>query len=275
MADRLRPVRPVRPSPRVAAGGLAAALVLGLAGCASPSGAEPLAHASGTPSAAPSASPGAEADLTAFQPIDRVTWDAIAADPDGAKGTRVVVYGTVERVFTATGPGVVQARVTTTQPADPAEGTGAVVRVDPTVLAGVKPGDVLQLHATVDGTFGGATGATNRAPELTAVAAQSVGLRDLSADVAIGAPVVDTAGVNVPVVITNSGDVAMDYKAAVIAASADGTKNYGTVTAYASNLAPGQAGQANARFTGALPAGVTYTLVGVTRTATPPAVPTP
>ncbi len=261
---------------RAAVVGLAAAASLALAGCSTSldAGPEPgPGAASGTPSPTVTAAPTTTVavDPAAFTAIDRPTWDAIAHDPEAAKGQRVVVYGTVERVFTSAGPGVLQARVTTTQPADPAEGTGAVVRVDAAAAADVQPGDVLELRATVAGAFGGATGATNRAPELTAVAVDEVGLRDLRADVVIGTPTTDTAGVSLPVVITNSGDVPMDYKAAVMAAGADGTTSFGTITAHASTVAPGQAGQAKARFGGALPSGVTFTLVSVTRTPTPPA----
>jgi hypothetical protein len=223
------------------------------------------------PTPEPSSSP---VDLGAFAAIDRAGWDAIAADPEAAAGQQVVVYGVVEWFFSATGPGVLQASVTTSQPADPAEGTGAVVRADPALLQDVQVGDVVQLHAQVTGTFGGDSGATDGVPELQGLAVEEVGLRDLTADVVLGAPAVAGGGVNLPVTITNSGDVVMDYRVDVMATSADGTQNFGTITARGSMLAPGQVAQASVRFPGALPAGVVYTVASVTRVPTSVVAPT-
>lgn len=249
------------------------ALVL-LAGCSSgPSAAERRAEAAAAASAAATPTPtptvAAPVDLAAFAAIDRAGWDAIVADPAAAAGQQVIVYGVVQQFFTSAGPGVLQARITTKQPADPSEGTAAVVRADAAALADVEVGDVVQLYVDVTGPFGGTSGASTSTPELHAASVQEVGLRDLTADVVMGPATVAGGGVNVPITVTNSADVTMNYAVEVMAASADGARNYGTVTAHATFLAPGQAGASVARFSGALPAGVAFTLVSIRRTPTP------
>lgn len=248
-------------------------LLLALAGCGSgddPPADQDAADRTATPTATPTptASTAAPVDLAAFTPVDRAAWDAIVADPDSAAGQQVLVYAVVQRFYSATGPGTFQARVSTTQPADPTEGTGAVIRAQPEMLEGVEIGDVLELRAQVTGAFGGASGASSRTPELAAVAAEEVGLRDLTADVVLGAPVAGS-GVTIPVTITNSADVAMDYRVDITARSADGKQNYGTMAARAAFLAPGQAGVVNVRFTGAVPEGAQFAVAKATRSPSP------
>lgn len=251
----------------------AAVVVLALAGCGGGGDvAEPqpdTAARSETPTPTPTPTTTQPVDLATFPPIDRATLDAVVADPDAAAGQQMILFAVVQRFYSATGPGTFQARLTTVQPADRAEGTGAVVRVAPELLTDVEIGDVVKLHAQVTGTFGGASGATSRTPELSAFAVEEVGLRDLAADVVLGAPA-SGGGVTVPVTVTNSGDVPMDYRVEVMAASADGAQNYGTMTARVPFLAPGQAGVASVRFTGAVPDGAQFTVASVGRTASPP-----
>jgi hypothetical protein len=138
----------------------------------------------------------------------------------------------------------------------------------------VEAGDVVLVHAQVTGTFGGTTAATNRVPERQGYAVEQVGYRDLSADVALGAAVTGGGGVTVPVTITNSGDVTMEYRVDVMATSADGTQNFGTITARGTGVIAGQVAQVSVRFPGALPSGVVLTVAGVTRAPTPAALTT-
>lgn len=269
-----RPPDPRTPWHAVTATAAAAVVVLALAGCGGGGDvAEPQPDAaarSETPTPTPTPTATQPVDLAAFASVDRATLDAVVADPDAAAGQQMILFAVVQRFYSATGPGTFQARLTTVQPADRAEGTGAVVRVPPELLTGVEIGDVVKLHAQVTGTFGGASGATSRTPELAAFAVEEVGLRDLAADVVLGAPVSGGGGVTVAVTVTNSGDVLMDYRVEVMAASADGAQNYGTMTARVPFLAPGQAGVASVRFTGAVPDGAQFTVASVGRTASPP-----
>lgn len=270
MADRPHHAR----LPRRAVTAPAAAVVtlaLALAGCGGGDAEEPQPDAaarSEAPSPTPTPTETQPVDLAAFAAIDRPTLDAVVADPEAAAGQQMILFAVVEQFYSATGPGTFQARVTTVQPADPAEGTRAVVRMAPDLLTDVEIGDVVKLHAEVSGAFGGATSATSRTPELTAYAAEEVGLRDLAADVVLGAPA-SAGGTTVPVTVTNSGDLTMDYRVEVTATSGDGAQNYGTMTARVPFLAPGQAGVASVRFTGAVPAGATFTVASVGRSPSP------
>jgi len=205
-------------------------------------------------------------DLASFAPIDRTTWDEIVADPDAAAGERVVVYACITRFYDATGPGTVQAHVTTTQPADPTEGRGSILRAEPALLAGVGLEDVLRVHVEVVGTFGGDAGAFRGVPELVVHAAEPVGLRDLTADVTLSRPISgDRGGITVPVSVQNSGELTYDYRVDLVAVSPDDERPLAHNSVWVSHLAPGQSGVAEGRFPEDLPRDASFRVADVSR----------
>ena len=256
---------------------LAVALVLAVTACGSPdaeeptAGADPVVADGGADDGATDGEPVAEAppvDLATFETIDLAGWQAIAADPVAATGRQVVLFTVVGQVFSSTGPGTFQGQVATSQPATATEGTGALLRAEPTTLVDdVAVGDVLRVYAEVSGVFGGSAGSANATPELSVRAVEEVGFRDLFADVALGAAARATSGVTVPVTVTNSSDRPMDYSVDIVALSVDGTQQLAAATARLTFVAPGQAAIVDVKFPPTLAGDAVISIAAVQRVA--------
>lgn len=229
-----------------------AALVAGaaaLAGCAAE------ADASGDPGATPDAgpavvatpSPSAEVDLASFVPVDNATWLGIQAAPEASAGQRVVVHAFVTRTYAAQGGATLQVRVTSAQPASDVEGTLAVLRGSPDLLASAQIGTVLRVHAEVAGAYAGPTGRAARIPELTVAAAEEVGPYDLAADVSVGAVSRGSGRLLVPVTVRNSSDAVLTYRVDLVATSADGTVQQSGARPEFASLAPGSTASMDVR----------------------------
>lgn len=232
--------------------GAVAALVAGvlaLAGCAAE------ADASGDPGTTPDAGPAvvatpsssAEVDLASFVPVDNATWLGIQAAPEASAGQRVVVHAFVTRTYAAQGGATLQVRVTSAQPASDVEGTPAVLRGSPELLASAQIGTVLRVHAEVAGAYAGPTGRAARIPELTVAAAEDVGPYDLAADVSVGAVSRGSGRLLVPVTVRNSSDAVLTYRVDLVATSADGTVQQSGARPEFASLAPGSTASMDVR----------------------------
>ncbi|GAA4772491.1 hypothetical protein GCM10023351_15860 [Microbacterium gilvum] len=209
-------------------------------------------------------------DLSDFSEIDAATWDAIAADGESHVGEYAIVYAEVTQFDSNTGDQAVRASVGSSQPGGEYElETNTIVNAEADLLDGVVVGDVLKVHAIVDGTleYDSTFGGTNVVPSLTAVVIERVGYKDLSADVVLGAAVWSGyGGVDVPVTITNSSTAAMGYSVEIVAESPDGGVQYDSSYAYADHLQPGQASTNEASFYD-IPGDAVFRVVEVTRNA--------
>lgn len=183
-------------------------------------------------------------DLADFVPVDAGTWDAVAKNPDGAEGDMIVVFAEVTQFDAATGTDTFRANVGVDQPAAEFElETNAVLSADEVLLSGIVAGDVLKVYAVVAGSLEYETqiGGATTVPLLAIAKVEDVGYADLSKDVVLGAPARDEFGyLTIPGTITNSGSKPFTYSVDVVAESSDGATSYGTASAFADNLNPGQ-----------------------------------
>lgn len=245
--------------------GAATALAL-VAGCApSPT---PPADAVADPVVTPDATdePTADdVDLAAFVTPTPAEWTAIVEDPAVAIGMQVLVFAEVRQFDGSTGPEAFRALVGPSQPAEKSElSTSALLTGHSDVLSELVNGDVVLVHGEVAGA---SEAVGDVIPELRVYAIESVGFRDLLQDVVVSAPVRAGGGVDVPIAITNSSHMAMNYTIDLVAESADGSLHLGTASAGVSYLAPGQAANTAVAFGGGLPPDAVIKLASVRRGA--------
>lgn len=208
-------------------------------------------------------------DLTTFAEIDGATWESIAKDANAHVGEQIIAYAEVIQYDSATGANSVRAFVGAGQPGNSSELTTNTFLVgdDASVFAGAVLNDVLKVHAVVTGILEYETtaGGFEVVPELTVVAAEDVGFRDLTADATVGAPQWSGYGsMDLPITVTNTAPTAMDFSIEVVAESPDGSTQYDSGTAYIESLNPGQSGTSEAFFFD-IPEDATYRIVSVER----------
>ncbi|NMR20230.1 hypothetical protein [Cellulomonas fimi] len=210
-----------------------------------------------------------EVNLAEFAAVDAAGWALIAKDPDAAAGQKIVIFAEVTQFDSATGADTFRANAGATQPAAEYElETNAVFGGEADLLAAITQGDVLRVYAEVSGSleYETAIGGAMTVPALEVVSAETVGYLDISGDAVLGTPVWgEYGGVDLPVTITNSANATMSYTVEIVAVSADGAVQHGTASAYAENLAPGQAAVTEASFFEDLPQDAVINVVEVER----------
>lgn len=208
-------------------------------------------------------------DLSAFTAVDTAAWAQIAKDPEGYVGDKIVLYAEVTQFDAATGSDSFRASTGAEQPSGPLElDVNTLLSGDRSVLTDVTVGDVLKVHAIVEGatTYDTVMGGGMTAPVLKVAAVENVGFKDLSGDVALGTPAAqEYGGVVLPLTVTNSSTVQMTYSVEVVAESPDGTVQLGTASAYAENLGPTQSAAVNAEFYEDLPPDAVFRIASVDR----------
>ncbi|MFJ4106235.1 DUF4190 domain-containing protein [Oerskovia enterophila] len=208
-------------------------------------------------------------DLSAFTAVDAAAWAQIAKDPEGYVGDKIVLYAEVTQFDAATGSDSFRASTGAEQPSAPFElDVNTLLSGDSSVLTDVTVGDVLKVHAIVEGatTYDTVMGGGMTAPVLKVAAVEDVGFKDLSGDVALGAPVAqEYGGVALALTVTNSSTVQMTYSVEIVAESPDGTVQLGTASAYAENLGPSQSAAVTADFYEDLPPDAVFRIASVDR----------
>ncbi|MFJ3405060.1 DUF4190 domain-containing protein [Promicromonospora sp. NPDC090134] len=193
-----------------------------------------------------------------FVRLDAAQWASIAKDPDKAQGRAVVVFAEVMQFDSTTGPDRFLAGAGVDQPGSAYElETQSVFVAEEALLGGVEAGDVLKVHAVVDGsfTYENQIGGASTVPALTVAKIEDVGLADLGKDVEFGAIELMAPGLNrVSVTVTNSGARTFDYFIDVVAESKDGKTTYETGTALVRALKPGRTAETTVDFFVDLPA---------------------
>jgi hypothetical protein len=217
------------------------------------------------------AAPPPPADVAEFVPLDARGWAQIVKDPDGSSGMAIVVFAEVTQFDAATGREMFRANAGAEQPTVEFELVDNTIFVgDAAALDGVMAGDVIKVHATVDGaeTYDTAIGGAATAPRLRVDSAEVVGFKDLSGDVVLAAATRDEFGyVSVPVTVVNSASKPMTYHIDLVAESPDGAQQISTATAYVENLAPGQSAAVTADFYEELPPDAAFRVVSIDRYA--------
>ncbi|GAA3231638.1 DUF4190 domain-containing protein [Oerskovia jenensis] len=210
-----------------------------------------------------------DVDLTSFTAVDAAAWAQIAKDPEAYVGDKIVLYAEVTQFDAATGSDSFRAGTGAEQPSSPFElDVNTLLSGDRSILADVTVGDVLKVHAIVEGatTYDTVMGGGMTAPVLEVAAVEDVGFKDLSGDVALGAPVAqEYGGVTLALTVTNSSTVQMTYSVEIVAESPDGTSQLGTASAYAENLGPGQSAAVTADFYEDLPPDAVFRIASVDR----------
>ncbi|MEV0889977.1 DUF4190 domain-containing protein [Promicromonospora sp. NPDC050262] len=194
-----------------------------------------------------------------FVRLDAAQWESIAKNPDEAQGRAVVVFAEVMQFDGSTGPDRFLAGAGVDQPGSAYElETQSVFVAEEALLDGVEAGDVLKIHAVVDGsfTYENQIGGASTVPALTVAKIEDVGLADLSKDVEFGAIELMAPALNrVPVTVTNSGPRAFDYFIHVVVESRDGRTTYDTGTAFVRAVKPGATAETSVDFFVDIPAG--------------------
>ncbi|MHA7132219.1 hypothetical protein [Oerskovia turbata] len=210
-----------------------------------------------------------DADLTSFTAVDAANWAQIAKDPEQHVGEKIVLFAEVTQFDAATGSDSFRASTGAEQPSAPFDlDVNTLLSGDRTILADVTVGDVLKVHAIVEGatTYDTVMGGGMTAPVLEVAAVEVVGFKDLSGDVALGTPVPqEFGGVALALTVTNSSADQMSYSVEIVAESPDGTTQLGTASAYAQNLGPGQSAAVTADFYEDLPPDAVFRIASVDR----------
>ncbi|MFD6446134.1 DUF4190 domain-containing protein [Promicromonospora sp. NPDC060204] len=197
-------------------------------------------------------------DLEEFVRLDAAQWAAVADNPDEAEGRAVVLYAVVVQFDNSTGPDRFLAGAGVNQPGAEYElETKAVFIGEEALLDGVESGDVLKIHAVVQGgfTYENQIGGVSTVPALNVAKLEDVGMADLSKDVELGAIDPMAPGINrVPVTVTNSGTRTFDYFVDVVVESKDGKTTYDTSTAVVEGVKPGRTAETTVDFFVDLPA---------------------
>lgn len=193
-----------------------------------------------------------------FVRLDAAQWESIAKNPDAAQGRAVVVFVEVMQFDGSTGPDRFLAGAGVDQPGSAYElETQSVFIAEEALLDGVEAGDVLKVHAVVDGTlkYRNQIGGVSTVPALTVAKIEDVGLADLSKDVEFGAIELMAPALNrVPVTVTNSGPRTFDYFIDVVVESKDGRTTYDTGTAFVRAVKPGATAETSVDFFVDIPA---------------------
>lgn len=210
-----------------------------------------------------------ERDPADFRPVDPAQWESITKDPDRAKDRAVIVFAEVRQFDSGTGADRFLASAGADQPGAKLELQGNAAFVgDEELLGDVVAGDVLKIHAVVTGSLEYETqiGGVATVPVLDIARLKEVGFVDLAKDVKLGTVQVNEFGwVSLPATVTNSSRQKFTYQVDVVAESKDGSTSYGTGTAFAENLGPGQKKEVVAEFLDEVPADAVYRIEKVER----------
>ena len=208
-------------------------------------------------------------DPADFLKVDAAEWESIAKDPDKAKDRAVIVFAEVAQFGSDTGPDRFRASAGVDRPGAELElQTNSLFVGDEALLDGVVAGDVLKLHAVVTGSLEYETqlGGVATVPVLEIAQLEDVGFADLSKDVKLGTAEVNELGwVSLPATVTNSSSQTFTYLVDIVAESKDGSTSYGTGTAFAENLGPGQKKEVAAEFLEEVPADAVYRIESAER----------